>query len=239
MRSKTTLRSPCKVWIKTDLQAVLKPMWDIDVIIPRHVTYEGLVPYGKEKELQPFYRCRTPPCVLQLEVSRELKGVNLWGIIEEAAYKEIEGELKDDWDEDCWYIGSLFRGNHYDIDVPLHCLGMHDGCTIHVVNQKNHKWVIFIKCPDGSVTQTCVYINDTAKSLHKMIVTLVSEKLPTPASEMYTSYSSKLLEYSNAKVWQLGMHNGSTVTVNVRLRGGICVPYSGNLKRKKNQVIVM
>ena len=107
------------------------------------------------------------------------------------------------------------------------------------MNQKNHKWVIFIKCPDGSVTQTCVYINDTAKSLHKMIVTLVSEKLPTPASEMHTSYSSKLLEYSNAKVWQLGMHNGSTVTVNVRLRGGICVPYSGNLKRKKNQVIVM
>ena len=108
MRSKTTLRSPCKVWIKTDLQAVLKPMWDIDVIIPRHVTYEGLVPFGKEKELQPFYRCRTPPCVLKLEVSRELKGVNLWGIIEEAAYKEIEGELKDDWDEDCWYIGSPF-----------------------------------------------------------------------------------------------------------------------------------
>ena len=183
------------MWIKTDLQAVLKPMWDIDVIIPRHVTCEGLVPFGKEKELQPFYRCRTPPCVLKLEVSRELKGVNLWGIIEEAAYKEIEGELKDDdWDEDCWCIGSLFRGNHCDIDVPLHCLGMHDGCTIHVVNQKNHKWVIFIKCPDGSVTQTCVYINDTAKSLHKMIVTLVSEKLPIPASEMYTSCSSKLLE---------------------------------------------
>ena len=63
--------------------------------------------------------------------------------------------------------------------------------------------------------------------------------MPIPASEMYTSYGSKLLEYSNAKLWQLGMHNGSTVVVNVRLRGGICVPYSGNFKRKKNQVIVM
>ena len=108
MRSKTTLRSPCKVWIKTDLQAVLKPTWHIDVIVPSHNTYDGLVRCaGKKKEFKPYYRCHTPLCVLKLDVSREVKGVNLWGVIQEAAYKEIEGELKDDWDKDCWHIGSL------------------------------------------------------------------------------------------------------------------------------------
>ena len=230
MRSSTTLRSPCKVWVMTDLHTHPKVNWKIHVLIPPHfVKIRG----------EPGYTKKQQGWHLTFGASRETKGTTLWSLIEEAAYETIEGRLTEDWEENCWHIDSLFRGNHYDATLPLYSLGMSDGCTINVVNQKNHRWTVFFKCPDGSTAHTHVYFNDSASSLHERIVTLTSEKMPIPASEMYTSYGSKLLEYSNAKLWQLGMHNGSTVVVNVRLRGGICVPYSGNFKRKKNQVIVM
>lgn len=243
MRSSTTLRSPCKVLIRTSLQAVAKRMWEITVKVPAHFAFTTLtstdIRSGDVIEKRTWYKKMKPAWTLVVKTARNTKGVDLWEVVQENAYETIEGGLEDDWDEKCWHIDSLFHGNHYDVRLPLYSLDMHDGCTIHVVNQKNHKWTIFFKCPDGSIAHTYIFVNDTAASLHRKIVRLVSEKMPIPASEMYTSYSSKLLEYSNAKVWELGMHNGSTVIVNVRLRGGVCVPYSGNLKRKKNQVMII
>ena len=61
-------------------------------------------------------------------------------------------------------------------------------------------------------------------------------QLQVSPSDVYTTFGSKLLEHTKAKLWETGMHNGSTVMANIRLRGGVCVPHTGNLKRRQNQV---
>ena len=97
MRSNTTLRSPCMVWIKADLQAFPDYMWKITVKIPAHFVYIKAEEGGGTHEM--MNKSRT----LKLSISRETKGTDFWKIIQEKAYKRIEGALVEDWDEKCWH----------------------------------------------------------------------------------------------------------------------------------------
>ena len=239
MRSSEDARSPCTVWVKAELQAYPGDKWTFNVKIPACVTFKRK--WGPAGGHVRTYKKKQDAWRVTVTASRRITGCKLWQKVMSEVYRIIDGDppnnTPDCWGRDMWHLESLFRGNQYDCPIPVYCLGMYNGCTIDVVDEKNQKWTIFIRCPDGSTITTFTHPNDSCRLLHEQIVSLISQRMPLPASEVYTSYNSKLLEYCDARVWRTGMHNGSTVNANVRLRGGVCVPYSGNLKRKKNQVI--
>ena len=96
------------------------------------------------------------------------------------------------------------------------------------IDKKDQEWVIFIKCPDGSVIATPASKEESCIDLHRRVAAMLATQLPVSPSDVYTTFGSKLLEHRKAKLWETGMHNGSTVMANIRLRGGVCVPHTGN-----------
>ncbi len=168
--------------------------------------------------------------VTSVKVSRMCKGRSLWLKLIEIA------RTGNHCTEDTLNIDSLFKGNRYDCPLPICCLGLHDDCVVDVVAENDPEWTVFVKGPDGSVTAIPVSKDEDCSKFHQRVAHMMTNQLPVSPSDIYTSHGSKLLEHTNAKVWETGMHNGSTVMANIRIRGGICVPFSGNLKRKKNQV---
>ena len=164
----------------------------------------------------------------EVKVKRTCSGRNLWLQVVLATEK-LAGRGTVD-------IDSLYDGNRCDCPLPLCCLGLSNGCTVDAIDKKDQEWVIFIKCPDGSVIATPASKEESCIDLHRRVAAMLATQLPVSPSDVYTTFGSKLLEHTKAKLWETGMHNGSTVMANIRLRGGVCVPHTGNLKRRQNQV---
>ena len=99
----------------------------------------------------------------EVKVKRTCSGRNLWLQVVLATEK-LAGRGTVD-------IDSLYDGGT-DATVPpaclpLCCLGLSNGCTVDAIDKKDQEWVIFIKCPDGSVIATPASKEESCIDLHR------------------------------------------------------------------------
>ena len=71
----------------------------------------------------------------------------------------------------------------HDCPLPLCCLGLSNGCTVDAIDKKDQEWVIFIKCPDGSVIATPASKEESCIDLHRRVVAaMLATQLPVSPS---------------------------------------------------------
>ena len=103
-----------------------------------------------------------------VKVKRTCSGRNLWLQVVLATEK-LAGRSTVD-------IVSLHDGNRYDCPLPLCCLGLSNGCTVDAIDKKDQEWVIFIKCPDGSVIATPASKEESCIDLHRRVAAMLATR---------------------------------------------------------------
>jgi len=132
-------------------------------------------------------------------------------------------------------IRSLFAERHY---AAYRCsimdLGMHNCCTVNVEFLHDWHWNIMIDIPDGTSVKIQVEESISPSELHGIVVKRATDYLGVDPDEIYSLYNGKTYRtFKNISLAELGMHDGCSVTVYARLRGGACVANRVGGKRKE------
>lgn len=115
------------------------------------------------------------------------------------------------------------------------------GSNMHIVNEHvyrtpEHMLVLHVHGPHGMMFPIKVDPAQSCNSIHQLVTNCLSCQLEHDASDMYTVCSTKLLENNHASFNDIGVKQMAIISVNLRLCGGICVPFSRNQKRSYGNV---
>jgi small ligand-binding sensory domain FIST len=96
--------------------------------------------------------------------------------------------------------------------------------------------ILQVHGPRGAVFHIEVISSCSCHKIHQFVIDQLSSQIDLDASDMYTICNTKLLENNLASLQDIGIKQDGVISVNLRLRGGICVPFSQNQKRTYGNV---
>lgn len=131
-------------------------------------------------------------------------------------------------------IRSLYAERHYAAHkCPIKDLGMYHCCTVTVDFLHDWNWKIIVDIPDGTSIKVHAEASMSPSELHDLVAERATDYLGVTPNEIYSLYRGKAYNmFDNVSLVDLGMHNGCSVTVYGRIRGGVCVANRVGGKRR-------
>ena len=141
-------------------------------------------------------------------------------------------------------IMSLYDKRHYAASrKPICDLGFYNCCTVEVIARD--RWTIFAEVPGG-----CYYVEEcfevdalsSSSDLNRDALAAASLLMDVPTDDLYALHNgTPLLRSRDVPIYQLGIHDGSTIEVFHKMRGGVCVSsvLCGRKRSVSNRVLAI
>ena len=107
---------------------------------------------------------------------------------------------------------------------PICDLGFYNCCTVEVIARD--RWTIFVEVPGGYYVEEGFEVDALSSSneLNRDALAAASLLMDVPTDDLYALHNgTPLLRSRDVPLYQLGIHDGSTIAVYPRMRGGVCV----------------
>lgn len=122
-------------------------------------------------------------------------------------------------------IMSLYDKRHYAASrKPICDLGFYNCCTVEVIARD--QWTIFVMVPGGYYVEEGFEVDALSSSsdLNRDALAAASLLMDVPTDDLYALYNgTPLLRNREVPIYQLGIHDGSTIEVFAKMKGGVCV----------------
>ena len=144
-------------------------------------------------------------------------GKDLYNLVIYTAAEKLEVGVEE--------IMSLYDKRHFAASrKPISDLGFYNCCTVEVIARD--RWTIFVVVPGGYYVEEGFEVDALSSSneLNRDALAAASLLMDVPTDDLYALHNgTPLLRSRDVPIYQLGIHDGSTIAVYPRVRGGVCV----------------
>ena len=196
--------------------------WLINMTIPNHLTH-GVFDCPSHDMISTFH---------------DLPGMTVYDEITLRA-SEIMGCRESD-------LFVLFEKKCFGCEtLPIHDLGFFNCCTVNV--ELRDEWRLYLNLPTPlprghPLNEHPILVDafDSCYDVNARVLDVASNVLNCSRDDLYVLFNGTPLQRSQrVEIYKLGLHDGSTLSVFFRLRGGVCIAQNSSGRKRSVSAFCM